>query len=150
MHLLKAQGFIPKEEFLVINGDNLFDLDFSAMRRVHKETDAAITIGLTRVVDVEHYGVVELDGRRIVRFVEKPRREEAPSNLINGGYYLFSPSIFTFLPVEKKFMLEKDLFPVVARAGKLAGYSSDAQWFDTGTFERWERVEQEWRRKRKR
>ncbi|MCW4038095.1 MAG: sugar phosphate nucleotidyltransferase [Candidatus Bathyarchaeota archaeon] len=36
------------------------------------------------------FGVVELIGNRINRFVEKPRREEAPSNLVNAGIYVLA------------------------------------------------------------
>jgi mannose-1-phosphate guanylyltransferase len=146
MHLIKKKD-IPKEDFIVLNGDNLFDIDFEKMLEVHKRTGALATDALTAVEDVEHYGVVEMDGDYILRFVEKPKREEAPSNRINSGWYIFSPEIFKQMPSEKKFMLERELFPKLAAQRKLAGFKSDAQWFDTGTFERWDRVIKEWRKK---
>jgi NDP-sugar pyrophosphorylase family protein len=142
MHLLEC---IPDEEFVVVNGDNLFDLDLDAALQIHKSTNALVTIGLTTVEDVEHYGVVDMDGDAILRFVEKPSRDEAPSNRINSGYYIFSPAVFSEVPDAAKFMLEKDLFPKLAANGRLSGFVSEAQWFDTGTFERWDKVIHEWR-----
>ena len=79
-------------------------------------------------------------------FEEKPKVEDAPSNLINSGYYIFSPKIFDYIDQTKDFlMLEKDIFPVLAQAGLLYGFKGDGQWFDTGTMERYEKVIKEWR-----
>jgi NDP-sugar pyrophosphorylase family protein len=147
MHLL-SQERVPREEFIVLNGDNLFDLDLHAMLARHKSEGALVTIGLTAVDDVEHYGVVEMQDHRILRFVEKPSRDEAPSHLISSGYYIFSPEVFSIIPPQRSFMFERDLFPRIASFGRLCGFVSDAQWFDTGTFERWEKVIKEWRRPR--
>lgn len=144
MHLVKDK---PKEDFIVVNGDNLFDIDFSQMQKQHEQTRAVATIALHTVDDVSAYGVAELEGKRIRRFVEKPAKDEAPSNKINSGYYIFSPKVFDYIPKAKKFMFEMDLFPKLAQAEMLYGYSQKAQWFDTGTFERWERVIKEWRKK---
>lgn len=43
-------------------------------------------------------GVVVLEGERVVRIVEKPRPEEAPSNIVAVPLYLFSPWLLDFLP----------------------------------------------------
>jgi len=147
MHLVQERGMVPDEEFIVVNGDNLFDLDFHAMLARHKEEGAAATLSLYETDDVESRGVVAMDGNKITAFVEKPKKEEAPSNLVSAGYYIFSPEAFSFMPKERRFMLEHHLFPAIAKAGKLAGFVSDAQWFDTGTFDRWDRVIKEWRKK---
>ena len=42
-------------------------------------------------------------------------------------------------------MMEKDVFPILAEKGKLFGYKFKGQWFDTGTFERYEKALKEWR-----
>lgn len=144
MHLVNKNDF--KEDFFVINGDNLFDLDLNEFMNFHKEKEAVVSIGLHPVEDVTPYGVMNMDGEKILQFVEKPKQEEAPSNLINSGYYLFSPKTFEFVPEQKRFMFETDFFPKIAKAGKLFGFKSDAKWFDTGTFERWDRVIKEWKK----
>ncbi len=132
------------EDFIVINGDNLFDLDWDNMLITHKKNDSIITIALTTVEDVTTSGVVELDGNKIKKFVEKPKKEDAPSNYINSGYYIFSSKIFELIPNENKFMLERNIFPKIASLNKLTGYYDDSKWFDTGTFERWENVINNW------
>ena len=147
MHLLtdeqRKKDF--SSDFIVINGDNLFDLDWKTMKQKHTENNAVVTIALTETEDVSSAGVVKLFGDLIEQFVEKPTKEEAPSNFISSGYYIFSPKVFEFLPDEQKFMFEKELFPILAQKGLLVGYHDRGQWFDTGTFERWEGVKKKWR-----
>src|SRR6266542_2234500 len=61
--------------FFALNGDIFTDLDLTAM------------------ADAHHRGVVALDDAGLIRrFVEKPPREEAPSDLINAGVWLFEPA----------------------------------------------------------
>ncbi len=134
------------DDFLVLNGDNLFDLDWTKMKIVHDSNNSLITIALTQVEDVTAFGVADLDGAVIKRFVEKPTLKDAPSNYINSGYYIFSPKVFDIVPNEEKFSMERVLFPKAAEMGLLFGYPDSSQWFDTGTFVRWEKVIFEWRK----
>jgi mannose-1-phosphate guanylyltransferase len=144
LHLIDKSDFTS--DFIVVNGDNLFNLNWDKMHELHKKNNSLITIGLTRVEDVSAFGVAALEGEKIIRFVEKPKKEDAPSNYINSGYYIFSPEVFSHLPQTPKFMLEKDLFPAVAQKGRLHGHKDDAQWFDTGTFERLDEVRKKWKK----
>ncbi len=134
-----------KETFIMINGDDLFDLNFKKMLELHKKNKATATIALTKVEDPSHYGVAKLQKDRILEFVEKPKKEEAPSNYINSGYYILEPEVFDLVKRKNFAMMEKDVFPKLAESGKLFGYKDDGQWFDTGTFEDYERVKKEWR-----
>ncbi len=148
MHLLtpmqKQEDF--SEDFIVVNGDDLFDLDWAKMHVQHKETGALITIALAEVEDVSKFGVAELEGKRIKRFVEKPSPEDAPSHYISGGYYIFSKEVFSRIPSEKRFMNEKDLFPKIAEEGRLYAYTGDGPWMTTNSFEQWEYVINNWKR----
>lgn len=142
--LLKQSADISQEDFFMCNGDNLFACDFKAMLEEHKKNKALATIALVEVEDPTPVGIARLEGDRIVEFVEKPTREQAPSKYANSGYYIISPEIFEHLPERDFVMMEKDIFPAVADKGRLFGFKSNAQWFDTGTPERYERVKNEW------
>ncbi len=130
--------------FIVCNADELKDIDLFDMYLNHKESGAVATIALTTVVDPSAYGVARLQGNRILEFVEKPKKDEAPSNLINSGLYIFEKEVINYIP-EGKSMLEKDVFPRLAKDGKLYGFIFSGQWFDTGTLERYEKAMKEWK-----
>ncbi|MFA6322344.1 MAG: nucleotidyltransferase family protein [Candidatus Buchananbacteria bacterium] len=142
--ILKQMGKIFDQDFFMSNGDNLFALDLKAMIDFHQKNQAIATIALTEVEDPTHFGIAKLAGDKIVDFIEKPAIELAPSRYANSGYYILSPKIFDYLPEKDFVMVEKDIFPAIAKAGKLFGFKSQAQWFDTGTPERYEKVKKEW------
>jgi NDP-sugar pyrophosphorylase family protein len=132
------------ETFVLMNGDEIKDINLIKMYRLHLEHYARATIALTTVEDPSAYGVAMLDGSKIVRFVEKPKREDAPSNLINAGLYIIEPEVITLIP-EGFSQMENDIFPRLSRTGILYGYPFSGQWFDTGTPERLARAAKEWK-----
>ena len=140
---LKLAKKYLKESFIVSNGDELKNINIPRMFRLHKRKDALATIALTTVEDPSHYGVARLDGSRIVEFVEKPKKEEAPSNLINAGFYILEPEVIDMIPNGFS-MLERDVFPKLAKMGRLRGFPFAGQWFDIGTIERYRMAEKKW------
>jgi NDP-sugar pyrophosphorylase family protein len=132
------------ESFIVSNGDELKNINLEEMFQVHKQNNALCTIALTTVDDPTEYGVARLDGARILEFVEKPSKDEAPSKLINSGLYIIEPEVIDLIPKGKS-MLEKDVFPKLARKGRLFGYPFSGQWFDTGNIDRYERAIKLWK-----
>ncbi|HLD96814.1 MAG TPA: NDP-sugar synthase, partial [Candidatus Nanoarchaeia archaeon] len=105
---------------------------------------AVVTIALTTVDNPSAYGIAKMQGGRILEFVEKPRKEDAPSNLINSGLYMMEPEVLDYIG-EGYSMLEKDVFPKLAHEGKLFGYPFSGQWYNTGTLELYEKAINEWK-----
>jgi len=133
-----AEGFLIEdgEPFFVLNGDVFSDVDFVKLHEFHKDSGATATITLCEVEDPSRFGVVELsDKGKVMRFVEKPKREEAPSRLVNAGVYVLNPSILSSIPHGRKVFTERDVFPVLAREGSLSGYRFDGLWVDIGVPE---------------
>ena len=146
--LLKRQGVSIDQNFIVVNGDNLYSLDANQWGNFHSVNSGVVTLALTEIDrdKVSNYGVMSMDGVKIIDFIEKPKVEDAPSNLISSGYYIFSPEVFDYIDEARDFlMLEKDVFPVLAKSGLLFGYKGQGQWFDTGTMERYDQVIKEWK-----
>jgi NDP-sugar pyrophosphorylase family protein len=131
------------EPFMMCNADELKDINLHEMYKRHMISEALATIALTEVEDPSQYGVVDLHENKIMRFVEKPKKEDAPSNYINAGLYIIQPEAIQFIP-EGFTMVEKDLFPALAKEGRLNGYKFKGQWFDTGTPERYMTTEKDW------
>lgn len=121
------------EAFLLLNGDILSELDYIQLIAEHTENKGVATITLHRVKDPSRYGVVELEEKnRIKRFIEKPPKGKAPSNLINAGIYALSPEIFNYIPANKRVSIERAVFPVLARNNELFGYKFNGLWIDIG------------------
>ena len=107
------------DTFLVVNGDVLADVDDAWLVERHRSLGAEATIHLTAVDDPSRYGVVALDGDRVVAFVEKPAPGTAPTNLINAGTYVFEPSVLDRIAAVGKVSVERDTFPTLVAAGTL-------------------------------
>ncbi|MDP1525834.1 MAG: NDP-sugar synthase [Rhodocyclaceae bacterium] len=129
-------GFFD-ETFIVLCGDALIDLDIGELLEFHRRKGALATIALLDVPreDVSSYGVVVRDENgRITEFQEKPRPEEAKSSTINTGIYIFEPEVLRHIPETGAFDIGSQLFPALAKAGKLYGLvaSMPWQWLDIG------------------
>ncbi len=135
--------------FILTNGDELkgFSLDRLAefhLAQCEQHDRYGATLALREVPNPSDYGVAEMEGDRIIRYHEKPA--SPPSNLVNSGLYVIEPSAFDVVDHAKKFlMMEMDLFPQLAAAGRLGGCVLEGQWFDCGNLARWETAIKEWK-----
>ncbi len=123
------------ERVLVCNGDVLTDLDLSAFIAFHESRGAEATISLARVDDPSAFGVVPTreDGE-VIAFVEKPLRDQAPTNWINAGTYILEPSVLASIPLRLNVSIERETFPrMLERPGRLYAMRSEGYWLDIGT-----------------
>ncbi|HEY8546686.1 MAG TPA: NDP-sugar synthase [Acidimicrobiales bacterium] len=124
--------------FLVVNGDVLTDVDLTAFVAFHESRGAEGTIHLFPVDDPSRFGVVPTDeDGRVLAFVEKPPRDEAPTNLINAGTYVLEPSVLDRIPGGRKVSVERETFPAMAADGTLYAWPGATYWLDTGTPEQY-------------
>jgi mannose-1-phosphate guanylyltransferase len=122
------------DTFVVVNGDVLTDLDLTALVAFHRRTGAQGTIALHPVADPSAFGVVPTDADgRVTAFVEKPQRDEAPTNQINAGTYVLEPSVLKRVASSGRVSIERETFPAMVREGVLFALSDEAYWLDTGT-----------------
>lgn len=122
-----------KEPFILVFGDNLANFNFRSMITIHKP--GTVLMALTDRKDVEHFGVVKMYGMLVQDFIEKPKREEAPSNLINAGAFIIDPSVLKMLPKGTS-SLEHDLLEKICLHNKLYGTRHTGYWFPTDTPEK--------------
>ena len=130
----KAEKLIGHDEpFIVLNGDIFAKLNYKDLLNTHLESNALATIALCKVNDPSNYGVAEMGkGNSIKRFIEKPSRDKAPSNLINAGVYVLSPKVFDYIQSGRAVSVERDVFPKLAEEGKLCGHFTNDLWMDIG------------------
>jgi UTP--glucose-1-phosphate uridylyltransferase len=111
--VLVTREFVGDEPFAVILGDDVIDADPPAMKQLMNvfERVGGPVLAVERVPqeDISNYGVIAIDDsvqlgpgvHRVTDLVEKPRREEAPSNLAIIGRYVLTPDIFGALTATK-------------------------------------------------
>ncbi|NLV54550.1 MAG: nucleotidyltransferase family protein [Acidimicrobiales bacterium] len=122
------------ERFVVVNGDVLTDIDIDALVAFHDDRGAEATIALHRVDDPSAFGVVPTDAAgRVEAFVEKPPRDEAPTDLINAGIYVMEPAVVDRIDAGRRVSVEREVFPAMVDDGVLYARHDDAYWIDTGT-----------------
>ncbi|MGD9587410.1 MAG: sugar phosphate nucleotidyltransferase [Pyrinomonadaceae bacterium] len=126
------------ETTVVLNGDILTDVDISKVIGFHRKNSADATLTLASVDDPSRFGLVETaDDGRILRFIEKPKPEDAASdgiNTINAGIYVLEPRILDLVPEGEHLSFEYDIFPEILRRGMaFYGYNlGDSYWRDLG------------------
>lgn len=128
-------GFFD-DTFLVVCGDALIDLDLTAAVREHWRSGAIASI-CTASVDpnaVSDYGVVVSDDAgQITSFQEKPAIDEALSNQVNTGIYIFEPAVLDLIPSATTFDIGSDLFPLLVEKGlPFNAISLPFNWIDIG------------------
>ena len=130
------------ERFIVVNADIVHEADLRQLLDFHEKHGGAVTIGLTEVEDPSHYGVVEQDGDgAILRFVEKPKPEEAPSKLINAGIYVMEKRVLDYIPENREVSIERETFPLlIEKRMGVFGLAISGYWMDMGTKERYRKI----------
>ncbi|GEM_PF-94509 len=124
-----AYSFLGDDVFVAMNGDIITEAPLREMIKFHEEQEADLTILAYTVDDPRQYGVLLVDGYRILGFVEKPERP--PSNLINAGVYIMNKKVVEYIP-EGKVSLEKEVFPRVVKELKVVYFKYSGPRFDAG------------------
>ena len=132
------------EQFLVLNGDILTDLSYAALLDAHAASDAPLTIATyRRQVDVD-FGVLTVEGGKVVGFVEKPRLDYE----VSMGVYAVSRSTLTDYPVGEPLGFDRLVLDLLAKGRNPASYSFDGYWLDIGRPEDYDRANAEFARLR--
>jgi D-glycero-alpha-D-manno-heptose 1-phosphate guanylyltransferase len=148
--LRNLSSMLKGEEFLVMNGDSIFDVDLQQMLSFHRRHRAQTTLALASPLETGRYGSVVLDARgRIKAFIEKQAAALAseggrtnPSQLISGGLYIMSKAVFRHIPGRGKVSLESEVFPRLI-GGPFYGFPSDGYFIDIGVPEDYRRAKTE-------
>jgi NDP-mannose synthase len=118
------------DDFLVLNGDLVTDLNLADVMANHKRRQAAATVAvLKRTIQVE-YGVLDTDGSGNVKAIrEKPVTEHLVSM---GVYALHRDSLREFLPEGKKIDMPELLSAMIAAGHAVNAYFAECDWLDIG------------------
>lgn len=136
--LAGAAAFLREggDEFVVTSADGVHEIDVGALIELHRAQGAAATITVKRIARPETCAVVELDGRRVARFVEKPPPDRVFSDLASIGVYCFRVDVLELIPDDRPVDIAGELIPLLLDCGlPVAAYRTDAWWSDIGDAE---------------
>jgi NDP-mannose synthase len=116
------------ETFLVMNGDLLTTIDYSAMWTHHKKRGAIATLAsYCREMKID-LGVIESENGWVKNYIEKPTYQYA----VSTGIYIFEPEVLKFMEHDQRLELP-DLVLRLIRAGqKVNIYNFNGYWLDIG------------------
>jgi NDP-sugar pyrophosphorylase family protein len=135
------------DNFLVMNGDILTDLDFSAFLASHIERKAIATIATyQRDVNID-FGVLDRDEKgKIVAFREKPTYHFN----VSMGVYAFSKKILQYVPRDKPFGFDQLMYALTDEKAALFSYPHEGHWLDIGRPDDYARALEEFEKYRDR
>jgi len=129
-----AEHFADGDRLVVILGDNILEQSI----RPHIESFARQAEGakilMTEVEHPEWYGVVEMEGEKVVRIIEKPA--QPTSNLVAIGVYMFDPRVFEIIkgctPSQRGELEITDVNNAYIEAGTMTSERVHGWWADAG------------------
>lgn len=130
-----------EEDFFILYGDVLTNMDLSQLLRFHRARNAAATLALYEVPDPRRCGIVDLDRDGTVKaFTEKP--EHPRGNLAFAGIMVARQQIFGVIPKEGPADIGFHLLPKLV--GRMAGVKVNGSVLDIGTMENYHAAQAEW------
>jgi len=133
-----GEDFVGMDDFVVLNGDIILDKDLiSEIIHEYESFDMDTLMVLTEVKDPSSFGVVEIKNGFIQSIVEKPKKEDAPSDLINTGIYIFNKDIFDKIAKTEKsprgeYEITDSLTLQIQDGKKVKGFTTTKKWIDVG------------------
>ena len=138
-----------EDDFIIVNGDTFFDINYKKMIDFVKQRRIKALIALTKVDNVERYGLVNIDNDyNVLSFIEKGAytQEKGVKKYINGGISYINKSVFQ--PFYKNWnnnalSLENDLFIELIRTKILFALPFEGAFIDIGIPEDYNKAQTE-------
>ena len=138
------------EDFLVMNGDVLTDLDYSEFLDEHRASDAAASIAAHRREVQVSLGVLEfgdpMDDARLTGYIEKPTYDYE----VSMGVYAFAPRALELIEANKRLDFPDLVLRLLAAGEVVRARRSEDYWLDIGRHDDYETATDEFERMRDR
>ena len=127
----------PEQDILVMNGDLLTKADLGALLSFHREHRHQATVCVREHRQQVPYGVMEMNGTRITRLVEKPIYRY----FVNAGIYALSPEAVERVPKNRPYDMPQLLSDLMRRQLPVGGFPLTEYWLDIGQLPDFERAQ---------
>lgn len=119
-------------------GDGLSDVDIKSLIAFHRSHGKLATV--TAVHPPSRFGALSLDGDTVCEFSEKP---QAGGGWINGGFFVFEPSVFDYLKDDQT-ILEREALEHLATDKQLMAFRHSGFWQPMDTLREKHLLESLW------
>lgn len=116
------------DNFLVLNGDVLSDLEYGQFLDAHRNSDALFTISSYKRTQMVDYGVLETENTRLIGFVEKPKLDYC----VSMGVYAVSKKILDFILEDVLYGFDTLMKDMILKEEKVEVKEHNGYWMDIG------------------
>jgi len=137
--LKRAEEFVKDEEaFCFTYGDGVADIDINSLVKFHQQHGKQATV--TAVQPPGRYGALNMDGEKVVSFIEKPKGD---GGRINGGFFILSPECLNYI-ADDTVSWESDPLVGLAADGELMAFEHEGFWQPMDTLRDKNYLEELW------
>lgn len=143
--LYELKDFLT-EDFLLVNGDLIFDVDIEKMASYHKIKGGIVTI-LTHPNNHPYDSGLIICNKQgqVEKWLTKEEERLYYRNCVNAGIHMLSPKVFRYVRELKKMDLDRDILKKLIPLHQLYAYASPEYVMDMGTPDRYAQVENDLR-----
>src|SRR5215475_4476194 len=137
---LVREGLLD-DDFVVINGKIVTDIDLSGAIRAHRAQGAIATLVLRENPARERFSIVETDAQGLIRRfagMPDPAETRGPAPLMFTGIQVLSPRIFQYIPRARFSHTTTDVYPQAIDASEtVLGHVTSGSWYEMSTLSRY-------------
>ena len=130
----------PKDDFFVMNGDLLTNVNFEYLHEYHKDSNALASICIRKYEMQVPYGVVNVRANKVTSIEEKPTQ----SFFVSAGIYMFSPIVLDFIPKGVFYDMPTLLGELLKQGFAVYPFFIREYWLDIGRMDEYRRANDEY------
>lgn len=135
---------IIQDDFFLLNGDLIFDVDLHRFMNFHKEKHALATLFTHPNNHPYDSGlIIANEDGTITKWIHKEEERGFLRNRVNAGIHIISPMVLERFTELKKTDLDREVLKPLIPSGRVYAYDSPEYVKDMGTPERYRQVEQD-------
>lgn len=130
------------EPFIVMNGDILSNVDFSAIRSFSDKQESLLTLSIKKIIMPYAFGNIFFDGDRVTGIEEKP-------NIVThalAGIYVMKPGIFSHIPKGEYFGMDHLIMKLLGEGLPVTKYEIKDYWLDIGRVDDYELAQEDFQK----
>jgi NDP-sugar pyrophosphorylase family protein len=127
---LKNAAALLDDDFLVLNGDTLLDIDYRAFAAAFRASGVEAMVAAYRNTAANVPSNLAIDENGLVLEYQKQR---PAGEYVDAGVLALRKSALSLVPEDRKCSLEEETFPKLIQRGQLLGWATDQPFYDMGT-----------------